>query len=78
MGESTVGASEFKAKCLRLLDEVAERGSSFLITKRGRPIARVLPVSPVRKPLRGTWKGLVKVKGDIVYFGVGEEWENRR
>ena len=36
MKESTLAISEFKAKCLRLLDEVAERGDTLIITKRGR------------------------------------------
>ncbi len=78
MKEMTLGASEFKAKCLRLLDEVAEHGKSIVITKRGRPIAKLLPVKHPSKPLRGSWKGIVKVKGDIVHFGVGNEWESAR
>jgi len=72
-----IAASEFKAKCLRLLDEV-EEGETLVITKRGRPVARVVPVSPPRRSLRGTWKGLVKIKGDIVHFDTGREWESNR
>ncbi len=68
MKQSTLAASEFKAKCLRLLDEVAEQGNTLIITKRGRPIAKVTPVSHPRTTLRGTWKGVVKIKGDIVNF----------
>ena len=77
MKETTLAASEFKAKCLRLLDEVAEQGKSIIITKRGRPIAKVAPIEPPAKSLRGSWKG-VKIKGDIVHFGVGDEWESAR
>ena len=44
MKEATVAASEFKAKCLRMLDEVAEQGQTLIITKHGRPVARVTPV----------------------------------
>ena len=40
-----VAISEFKAKCLHLLDLVARQGDSIVITKRGRPVARVVPVS---------------------------------
>ncbi len=75
MKESTLGASEFKAKCLGLLDEVA-KGSTLIITKRGRPIAKVSPLSTPAKSLRGSWKGVVKIKGDIVNFNESGEWEN--
>ena len=76
MKESTLAISEFKAKCLRLLDEVAERGDTLIITKRGRPIAKVVPISRPYKSLRDSWKGLVKFKGDIVHFNVADEWES--
>lgn len=75
MKDSTVGASEFKAKCLGLLDEVA-KGSTLIITKRGRPIAKVSPVSSPAKSLRGSWKGIVKIKGDLVKFNEAGAWEN--
>jgi len=74
---TTIAASEFKAKCLRLLDDV-EEGETLVITKRGRPVARVVPVSPPRHSLRGTWKGLVKIKGDIVHFDTSRDWESNR
>lgn len=68
MKQSTIAASEFKAKCLRLLDEVAEKGHTLIITKRGKPVAKVEPVTRPRNSLRGSWKGIVKIKGDIVNF----------
>ncbi|MGH2745282.1 MAG: type II toxin-antitoxin system Phd/YefM family antitoxin [Thermoleophilaceae bacterium] len=50
-----ISATLFKARCLRLLDEVAETGESLVITKRGRPVARVEP--PERsKDLAGSVK----------------------
>ena len=39
-----ISASQFKARCLALLDEVAEGGSELVVTKRGRPVAKVVPV----------------------------------
>lgn len=75
MKETTIAASEFKAKCLRLLDEVAE-GATLVITKHGKPVARVAPVSESTQTLRGTWKGIVKIKGDIVNFNEADDWEN--
>lgn len=40
----TISASEFKAKCLALLDDVASGHETLVVTKRGRPVARILPV----------------------------------
>lgn len=39
-----VSASQFKARCLALLDEVAEGGGELVVTKHGRPVAKVVPV----------------------------------
>lgn len=51
----SVPAGEFKAKCLALLDEVAETGREVVVTKRGRAVARVSPVRPTKvKSLRGS------------------------
>jgi len=44
MSERTVSASSFKAHCLALLDEVAATGQQIVVTKRGRPVARVVAV----------------------------------
>jgi len=73
-----LSASEFKAKCLRLLDEVAAEGKSLTITKRGRPVARVTPVNQAKPKLRDTWKGSVHIHGDVVHFGLEDEWESNR
>lgn len=53
MAQRTMGAAEFKAKCLAELDAVAERGDTLVVTKRGKPVAKVVPVDePV--DLRGS------------------------
>jgi len=77
MKSTTVAASDFKARCLRLLDDVQE-GAILAITKRGRPVAKVVPVSPPKRTLRGTWKGMLKIRGDIVHFDTGQNWESNR
>jgi prevent-host-death family protein len=51
-------ASRFKAQCLALLDEVAETGESFVVTKHGRPVARVEPIQAPTS-LRGSVKFVV-------------------
>ena len=50
-----VPAGEFKAKCLALFDEVEARRHTFVVTKRGRPVARVVPLATSRpSSLRGS------------------------
>jgi prevent-host-death family protein len=74
--DPSVPISEFKATCLRLLEAVASEGKSIIVTKRGRPIAKVSPIESIRVPIRGSWKDQVKIKGDIVHFSVEDEWES--
>jgi prevent-host-death family protein len=73
MKESSLPASEFKAKCLGLLDEVAEKRSSFIITKRGKPVARVIPMPGHKKRSEDVWKQ-VKIVGDLVSFH--DDWNS--
>jgi prevent-host-death family protein len=70
---STIGAGEFKAKCLQLLDEVASSRKPLVITKFGRPVAQVVPMPPVAK-LRGALRGTVLHEGDIV-SPLENDWE---
>jgi prevent-host-death family protein len=44
--ERTISATQFKARCLALLDEVAETGETLVVTKHGKPVACVKPVEP--------------------------------
>jgi prevent-host-death family protein len=70
----TIGATEFKARCLELMDELASRGGEIVVTKRGRAVARVLPVVAASLlPLRGLWKGEGRITGDLLDLGL--EWE---
>lgn len=71
----TVKASEFKAKCLALMDEVARTGEPLLITKKGKPVAELRPPSGGRaKTPFGLHRGLVDIRGDLV-APLGEPWE---
>lgn len=69
-----VSAGEFKTRCLALMDEVRDRGGEYVITKRGAPVARLVPVRIERRPLLGSMKGTVKVRGDII-SPLDEPWE---
>jgi prevent-host-death family protein len=72
-----IKASEFKAKCLRLLDEVAETGEVLIVTKNGKPVAEIGPVKKRPKTLFGAHKGMFKIKGDII-APIDVEWEAER
>ena len=69
--QKTIAATEFKAKCLGILDELGPDG--VVVTKHGRPIAKVLPVNPYGNDrFIGSMKGKIKIKGDL--FSTGIDW----
>jgi len=78
MKHVTMPVSEFKAKCLQLLKDVETNGDRIVITKRGKPVAEVVPSKEVIRPLRGSWKDSMKILGDIVYFDTSDDWESNR
>ncbi len=62
-----ISAAEFKAKCLKLMDEIARTRKPIVITKRGKPVAKLVPAEPApRKPLFGCMAGTVTFEGDIL------------
>ena len=65
-GTRTMKASEFKAKCLQLMDEVADSGEEIVITKYGKPVSRLVPYRERPKSFFGAGKGRMKIIGDIV------------
>lgn len=64
----TVPAAKFKEQCLALLDQVGPDG--ILITKHGKPVAKLVPVRTDNANLIGSLKGKIKIKGDILSTGV--------
>jgi prevent-host-death family protein len=74
----TINASDFKARCLRVLDDVQATRTEIVITKRGKPVARLGPIGPARGSLRGAWKGMVEIHGDIVHVDWSPEFESVR
>lgn len=61
-----MAAGVFKAKCLAVMDEVQARKETVIITKRGKPVAKLVPVDGEGGSIFGFFKGKVKVKGDVV------------
>ena len=67
----SIAAGRFKNVCLKMLDDVAESKTPVVITKRGRPVATLVPYTPRRKPgLKGS---VLKETGDP--FGTGDAWD---
>jgi prevent-host-death family protein len=74
MSMKSIKASEFKAKCLRLMDDVETTGEGLVVTKNGRPVARLVPY--VERPLSlwGLHKSSIEVLQDLVP-SVDESWD---
>ena len=75
---TSVGAAEFKARCLEMLDRVREEGVEFIVTKRGKPVARVVPVGAPRTTLRGAYHDRLRITGDIVTIDWTADWDAAR
>jgi prevent-host-death family protein len=71
---TTIPAGEFKAKCLKLLDKVAEDRQPLIITKHGKPVAQLVPIQEERKLLFGAMKGTGVILGDII-SPIDVEWD---
>jgi prevent-host-death family protein len=69
-----IGAGEFKAKCLGLLDDVHRQRKEVLITKRGKPVAKLVPVNERTESFIGSMKGTMEIVGDII-SPIDEKWD---
>jgi prevent-host-death family protein len=68
-GIQQIAAGEFKAKCLKIMDEINKTGKSMIVTKRGVPVMKVVPIREVKlrgekDPIFGRLKGIVEIVGD--------------
>jgi prevent-host-death family protein len=75
----TIPAGAFKARCLAIMDEVASKRESVVMTKRGKPVAKLVPVEKEKDDIFGFMKGKgkIEIKGDIVSPILSpEEWGN--
>ncbi len=72
----TMSAANFKARCLKVMDEVQTTREVIIITKRGRPVAKLVPAGKPARKLFGALAGRVKIIGDIESPAVPpEDWE---
>ncbi len=77
-GGKTIPAGQFKARCLALIDQVSRTREVIIITKRGKPVARLVPLEEEKpRSLYGYFSGHVVEEGDIA-SPTGEEWAAER
>jgi prevent-host-death family protein len=72
---TTIGAAKFKEQCLAILDELDAEG--IVITKHGRPVARLIPYEQEPARLIGSLKGRLAVKGDVMSTGLAWDADAR-
>jgi prevent-host-death family protein len=72
----TIPAGEFKARCLRIMEEVRTKRVTVLITKKGRPVAKLVPADEDPDEVFGRLQGIVEITGDVESPIVApEEWK---
>ncbi len=75
----TIPAARFKAGCLKIMDEVKARREPVLITKKGKPVARLLPVEEPARDVFGCLAGELEIAGDITApVTVPSAWKGSR
>ncbi len=77
--EHTMPAGEFKARCLQVMAEVERTRRAVTITKRGRPVAKLVPVEGEAEPFLGSLRDRIRIAGDITKATEPPEvWETER
>ena len=72
----TIPAGKFKVHCLSIMDEVQAKHQAVVITKRGKPVAKLVPVEEKKDDIFGFYRGKGKILGDIVAPAFRpEEWD---
>lgn len=66
MKTRTMPAGKFKAQCLAVMDEVQKSRQAVVITKRGKPVAKLVPVEGAGDEIFGFFQGKGKITGDVV------------
>ena len=75
----TLAAGEFKARCLTLMDDVSKTREPVVITKRGKPVAKLVPADRISADLIGRLEGVVTVTGDVESpIEPPEAWDSTR
>lgn len=73
----TISAGVFKTNCLALMDEVQAKREELLITKHGKPVAKLVPIDSDTDDIFGCLAGIARITGDVISPAVPlEEWES--
>jgi prevent-host-death family protein len=71
----TMAAGSFKTHCLAVMDEVKAKREAIVITKRGKPVVKLVPADAEKDDIYGFLKGKGKITGDVVSPAISkEEW----
>jgi len=71
----TISAAEFKARCLTLMDDVSSTRETVMITKRGKPVAKLVPAGKEQRGFIGRLKGVIEIVGELDADPL-ETWES--
>jgi prevent-host-death family protein len=75
VGMKTMAAGSFKAHCLAVMDEVQAKREAIVITKRGKPVVKLVPADAEKDDIYGFLKGKGKITGDVISPAISkEEW----
>jgi prevent-host-death family protein len=72
-----MAAGEFKSRCLAVMDEVQQSGEPVLITKRGKPVAKLVAARKKSDEIFGYMTGKAKIVGDIIHSAPAKDWKSR-
>jgi prevent-host-death family protein len=75
MKHRVVSATEFKAKCLALLDEIEEKGGTITVSRRGKPVATVAPAPRKWVSLKGAWAGKIEIPDDVLLADYSDRYD---
>jgi len=72
-----ISAADFKARCLKLMDQVEQERTEVIITKRGKPVAKLVPFTMEVPPIFGFMAGTAVIRGDIE-APIADAWDAER
>lgn len=75
MDDETISASRFKERCLALLDQVAETKATYVVTKHGRPVARLVPLDEPSAGLPTMGSVELLEDADEAYYSAEDRWD---
>ncbi|MBL7049348.1 MAG: type II toxin-antitoxin system Phd/YefM family antitoxin [Nitrospira sp.] len=70
----TIGAGKFKAQCLAIFDQVSQEHESYIITKRGKPVAKVVPLAASEMIVKESLSGSIIMENDLL-APIDEDWD---